>query len=123
MVHGPAKPGSAPVAGRRRAPGSAVGGRAAVGGVEVDVEVAVGVDRHGIGGQARAVGRELSPVARAASKIMQQLYTAFMNAGCSLAEINPLVVTPQGEVIAVDGKMVIDDNELDRHPELETLRD
>ncbi len=61
--------------------------------------------------------------ARAAAKIMQQLYAAFMAAGCSLAEINPLVVTPQGELIAVDGKMVIDDNELDRRPEIEQLRD
>ena len=60
---------------------------------------------------------------RAVSKIMQQLYTAFMQNGCSLAEINPLVTTPTGEVIALDAKMVIDDNELERHPELEALRD
>ncbi len=62
-------------------------------------------------------------LARQAGKIMQQLYTAFMNAGCSLAEINPLVMTPSGELIAVDGKMVIDDNELDRRPEIAALRD
>lgn len=61
--------------------------------------------------------------ARSAAKIMMSLYTAFMAAGCSLAEINPLVVTPQGELIAVDGKMVIDDNELDRLPEIAALRD
>ncbi|HNV73491.1 MAG: ADP-forming succinate--CoA ligase subunit beta [Gemmatimonadetes bacterium] len=61
--------------------------------------------------------------ARAASKIMQQLYTAFMQSGCSLAEINPLVVTPAGEVIALDAKMVIDDNELDRRPAIAALRD
>jgi succinyl-CoA synthetase beta subunit len=60
---------------------------------------------------------------RAASKIMQQLYTAFMKNGCSLAEINPLVTTPGGDVVALDAKMVIDDNELDRHPELVALRD
>ncbi len=60
---------------------------------------------------------------RAAAKIMQQLYAAFMKHGCSLAEINPLVVTPKDEVIALDAKMVIDDNELERHPELEKLRD
>jgi succinyl-CoA synthetase beta subunit len=62
-------------------------------------------------------------LARAAAKIMQQLYAGFMAAGCSLAEINPLVVTPTGELIAVDGKMVIDDNELDRKPEIAVLRD
>jgi succinyl-CoA synthetase beta subunit len=60
---------------------------------------------------------------RAASKIMMALYQAFMKNGASLAEINPLVVTPAGEVVALDAKMVIDDNELDRHPELEALRD
>ncbi len=62
-------------------------------------------------------------LARAAAKIMQQLYAAFMASGCSLAEINPLVVTPTGEVLAVDGKMVIDDNELDRKPAVAALRD
>jgi succinyl-CoA synthetase beta subunit len=60
---------------------------------------------------------------KAAAKIMQQLYTAFMKAGCSLAEINPLVVTPAGDVVALDAKMSLDDNELDRHPELAKLRD
>jgi succinyl-CoA synthetase beta subunit len=60
---------------------------------------------------------------RAVAKIMQQLYTAFMQAGCSLAEINPLVTTPNGDVVALDAKMVIDDNELERHPEIEALRD
>jgi succinyl-CoA synthetase beta subunit len=62
-------------------------------------------------------------LARAAAKVMQQLYAAFIASGCSLAEINPLVVTPQGEILAVDGKMVIDDNELDRRPDIEALRD
>src|SRR5918992_3301244 len=61
--------------------------------------------------------------ARAAGRIMRQLYDAFMKNGCWLAEINPLVVTPAGQVIALDAKMTIDDNELDRHPELEALRD
>jgi len=60
---------------------------------------------------------------RAVAKIMQQLYTAFMKNGCSLAEINPLVTTPGGDVLALDAKMVIDDNELDRHPDIAALRD
>ena len=60
---------------------------------------------------------------KAVAKIMQQLYAAFMKAGCSLAEINPLVVTPAGDVVALDAKMSLDDNELDRHPELAGLRD
>ena len=61
--------------------------------------------------------------ARAAAKIMRQLYAAFMANGCSLAEINPLVVTPAGEVLALDAKMSIDDNELDRLPAIAELRD
>jgi succinyl-CoA synthetase beta subunit len=60
---------------------------------------------------------------RTAAGIMQKLYKAFVETGCSLAEINPLVTTPTGEVIAVDAKMVIDDNELDRKTTLEALRD
>ena len=60
---------------------------------------------------------------RAAAKIMTQLYRAFMKNDASLAEINPLVVTPSGEVLALDAKISIDDNALDRHPDLAALRD
>ena len=61
--------------------------------------------------------------ARAAAQIMRQLYDAFVASGASLAEINPLVTTPDGKVVALDAKMVIDDNELDRRAELAALRD
>lgn len=61
--------------------------------------------------------------ARSAAKIMQQLYTAFVKSGASLAEINPLVTTPAGEVVALDAKMVVDDNELDRLVDVAALRD
>jgi succinyl-CoA synthetase beta subunit len=60
---------------------------------------------------------------RAAAKILTQLYKAFIENGGSLAEINPLVTTPSGEVLALDAKMVIDDNELDRRPDIAALRD
>ena len=60
---------------------------------------------------------------RAAAKILQQLYSAFMASGASLAEINPLITTPSGEVKAIDAKFNIDDNELFRRPEIEALRD
>ena len=60
---------------------------------------------------------------RAAAKILQQLYQAFVENGGSLAEINPLVTTPAGEIVALDAKMVIDDNELDRRPDIAALRD
>ena len=61
--------------------------------------------------------------ARAAAKIMLQLYAAFMKSGASLAEINPLVTTPAGDVVALDAKMVVDDNELDRLADVAALRD
>src|SRR5256885_47189 len=54
---------------------------------------------------------------------MQRLYAAFDAVGASLAEINPLVTTRDGAVAALDAKIVIDDNELDRHPEIAALRD
>jgi len=60
---------------------------------------------------------------RTAAKIMQELYGAFIDAGASLAEINPLITTPEGEIKAIDAKMNIDDNELFRKPEIEALRD
>ena len=60
---------------------------------------------------------------RAAAKILTQLYHAFMSSGASLAEINPLVTTPDGDVKALDAKFNIDDNELDRRPEIAALRD
>ena len=61
--------------------------------------------------------------ARAAAAILQQLYAVFSANGASLAEINPLVTTPGGAVLALDAKIVIDDNELDRRPDLAALRD
>ncbi len=61
--------------------------------------------------------------ARAAADIMRKLYAAVYAVGASLAEINPLATTPDGQVIALDAKVVIDDNELERHPEIAALRD
>ncbi len=61
--------------------------------------------------------------ARSAAKILMQLYQAFQSSGASLAEINPLVTTPEGDVVALDAKMVVDDNELGRRAEIDDLRD
>ncbi len=76
--------------------------------------------------QAYALATELYDDAkqqRAASKILQQLYEAFVGSGASLAEINPLITTAAGEVKAIDAKMNIDENELFRHADVEALRD
>jgi succinyl-CoA synthetase beta subunit len=63
------------------------------------------------------------PQVRAAARIMEQLYRVFADNGASLAEINPLVTTPDHRVLALDAKISIDDNELDRRPDLALLRD
>jgi succinyl-CoA synthetase beta subunit len=57
------------------------------------------------------------------SKIVAQLYDAFRDSGASMAEINPLITTPDGTVKAIDAKMSIDDNELFRRPEVAKMRD
>ena len=61
--------------------------------------------------------------ARQASRIMAQLYDVFTTNSCSLAEINPLIVTTGGEVLAIDAKVSLDDSGMKRLPELEELRD
>ncbi|HEX4632328.1 MAG TPA: ADP-forming succinate--CoA ligase subunit beta, partial [Gemmatimonadales bacterium] len=60
---------------------------------------------------------------RQAADLMRRLYDVVYAVGASLAEINPLVTTPDGKVQALDAKIVVDDNELDRHPEIAALRD
>jgi len=55
--------------------------------------------------------------------IAQGLYKAFVGTDASLAEINPLVVTDERKLLAVDGKIVLDDNGLFRHPDLAEMRD
>ena len=60
---------------------------------------------------------------KAASKLFDGLYRTFIACDCSMVEVNPLVVTPVGEVLALDAKFNFDDNALYRHPELAALRD
>ena len=58
-----------------------------------------------------------------ASRLMTALYTAFMETDASLIEINPLIVTETGDLLALDAKMNFDDNALYRHPAIKELRD
>lgn len=60
---------------------------------------------------------------RQAATIISKLYAVFTHVGASLAEINPLASTPDGAVLALDAKIVVDDNELERRPAIEALRD
>ena len=62
-------------------------------------------------------------LARQAGRIITGLYDAYIAAGATLAEINPLIVNEAGEVLAIDAKMNIDDNALFRMPEIEAMRD
>jgi succinyl-CoA synthetase beta subunit len=66
--------------------------------------------------------KDPSQVAQA-KKILVQLYQAFVDNACSLAEINPLICTPAGEIKAIDAKVSIDENALYGLPEVEAFRD
>jgi len=76
--------------------------------------------------QARRLAYDLEFTAEQAPKaesLMTALGRVFLEKDCSLAEINPLVVTPKGDVLALDAKMTFDDNALFRHSDIEQLRD
>lgn len=76
--------------------------------------------------QARKLSKQLglSPAqVRPASKLFDGLFRLFTECDCSMTEINPLVVTKDGEVRALDAKINFDDNALYRHPEIQALRD
>jgi succinyl-CoA synthetase beta subunit len=62
-------------------------------------------------------------LARQAASIIMRLYEAYQAAGATLAEINPLITTPDGQVKAIDAKMNIDDSVLFRVPEVAAMRD
>ena len=79
-----------------------------------------------LGFQLRALCKHLGLTgeqAKGGSKLIQSLVTAFMALDCSLAEVNPLIVTKQGDVMALDAKMSFDDNALFRHQDVLALRD
>jgi len=60
--------------------------------------------------------------AQQAANVLLKLHTVFTDGDCSLAEINPLAVTPEGRVIALDAKVILDDNAEWRHPDWEHWR-
>ena len=57
------------------------------------------------------------------ASVLRGLYAAFVGSDADLAEINPLVVTDDGRLLALDAKIVLDDSALPRHPDLEAMRD
>jgi succinyl-CoA synthetase beta subunit len=71
---------------------------------------------------AKQLGFEQSQT-KATTKLFDGLYRTFVGCDCSMVEINPLVVTKKGEVLALDAKLDFDDNALYRHPEIAAMRD
>jgi succinyl-CoA synthetase beta subunit len=71
---------------------------------------------------AKQLGFESSQL-KSASKLFQGLYRTFIAYDCSMVEVNPLVVTKKGDVLALDAKFNFDDNAIYRHPEVAALRD
>jgi succinyl-CoA synthetase beta subunit len=71
---------------------------------------------------AKQLGFEHSQT-RGATKLFDALYRTFIGCDCSMVEINPLVITKNGEVLALDAKLDFDDNALYRHPDIEAMRD
>ena len=65
----------------------------------------------------------VGPLSQPASQIMNALYRVFTELDCSLGEINPLIVTTQGALVALDAKINLDDDSLFRHNDLQGLRD
>src|SRR5213082_2886268 len=71
---------------------------------------------------AKQLGFESSQL-KSASKLFEGLYRTFIAFDCSMVEVNPLIVTTQGDVLALDAKFNFDDNALYRHPEIAAMRD
>jgi succinyl-CoA synthetase beta subunit len=71
---------------------------------------------------AKQLGFESSQL-KSASKLFEGLYRTFVAYDCSMVEVNPLVVTRKGDVLALDAKFNFDDNAIYRHPDVAALRD
>ena len=89
---------------------------------KVHIEPNLGLTDHDADDVAVKIGIPAASVA-AARTVLQGLYKAFWETDASLAEINPLILTRDGHVIALDAKLNFDSNALYRHPEIVELRD
>jgi succinyl-CoA synthetase beta subunit len=89
--------------------------------VRFAVEPERGLTREAhLGDLARAFGA--GPLAEQAWKIVSGMHALFTGKDCSLVEINPCALTPAGSLVAADAKVILDDNALFRHPEMERYR-
>src|SRR5207249_3349366 len=90
--------------------------------VTFSVDPATGIMGH----HGRTVAKALNlsgDLAKQAEKLVNQLYAAFVGKDMAMLEINPLVVTKQGQLRVLDAKVSFDDNAMYRHPEVSVLRD
>ncbi|PWC55433.1 ADP-forming succinate--CoA ligase subunit beta [Azospirillum sp. TSH20] len=90
--------------------------------VKVAIDPATGIQGYHTRKVAFALGLEGKQVG-AAAKFIQAAYKAFVDLDCAIVEINPLIVTGSGDILALDAKMSFDDNALFRHKEVAALRD
>ena len=88
----------------------------------IDIDPVTGLMPHHANRIAFSLGLKGAQV-KSAVQFLMAMYKAFTELDASMVEINPLVVTGAGEVMALDAKMNFDDNALFRHPEIEALRD
>jgi len=89
---------------------------------KVFIDPATGLTDADAADVAKKIGVPAGSLAEAA-KLLQSLYKCFDDTDASLAEINPLILTKQGKVIALDSKLNFDDNALFRHPDIVAMRD
>ena len=89
---------------------------------KVFIDPATGLKESEAADVAKKIGIPDAAVAEAA-KLLQNLYKCFDETDASLAEINPLILTKQDKVVALDSKLNLDDNALFRHPDIVAMRD
>jgi succinyl-CoA synthetase beta subunit len=89
---------------------------------KVFIDPVTGLTDAEASGVARKIGIPEKSIMEAA-KLLQALYRCFDETDASLAEINPLILTKDGRVVALDSKLNFDDNALFRHPEIVAMRD
>ncbi len=90
--------------------------------ITFSIDPATGVMPHHGRKVAQALGLK-GELAKQAEKLIAQLYTAFVAKDMAMLEINPLIITKQGELRCLDAKVSFDSNSLYRHPEVVALRD
>jgi len=89
---------------------------------KVFVDPATGLTDGEAQGVARKIGVPEGSV-KQAGELLKSLYKCFWDCDASLAEINPLILTGEGRVVALDSKLNLDDNALFRHPDIVAMRD